>query len=92
MAKAGLNALTLGLAGAYLPTVRANTAMPGAFDTDITLAWTPEAVAAANATNPLGRIGEPRDMVGVCLFLASDASRYVNGACILVDGGAFRTL
>ena len=34
----------------------------------------------------------PRDMVGVCLFLASDASRYVNGACILVDGGAFRTL
>ena len=42
--------------------------------------------------NPLGRIGQPRDMVGVCLFLASDASRYVNGACILVDGGAFRTL
>ena len=92
MAKAGLNALTLGLAGAYLPTVRANTAMPGAFDTDITLAWTPEAVEAANALNPLGRIGQPRDMVGVCLFLASDASRYVNGACILVDGGAFRTL
>jgi NAD(P)-dependent dehydrogenase (short-subunit alcohol dehydrogenase family) len=92
MAKAGLNALTLGLAGAYVPKVRVNTAMPGAFDTDITLAWTPEAIEMANTGNPLGRIGQPRDMVGVCLFLASDASRYVNGACILVDGGAFRNL
>jgi NAD(P)-dependent dehydrogenase (short-subunit alcohol dehydrogenase family) len=88
-ANAGLNALTLDLAGAYLHTVRANTAMP-AFDT--ALAWTPEAIETANALNPLGLIGQPRDMVGVCLFLASDASRYVNGACILVDGGAFRTL
>ena len=52
MAKAGLNALTLGLAGAYLPTVRANTAMPGAFDTDITLAWTPEAIEAAKHGQP----------------------------------------
>ena len=38
------------------------------------------------------RMGQPADMVGVCLFLASDAGAYVNGAQILMDGGMFRTL
>lgn len=92
MAKAALNALTLGLAGAWAPKVRANLVLPGAFDTDITLAWSPEMKAQAGAMNPMKRIGVPEDMVGVCLFLASDASAYVNGAQILVDGGFFRTL
>jgi NAD(P)-dependent dehydrogenase (short-subunit alcohol dehydrogenase family) len=44
------------------------------------------------ATNPMRRMGQPVDMAGVCVFLASDASSYVNGAQILVDGGAFRNL
>ena len=92
MAKAGLNALTLGLAGAFAPKVRANLVLPGAFDTDIMKAWTPDAVEMAATINPLGRVGEPSDMVGVCIFLASDASSYVNGAQILVDGGAYRNL
>jgi NAD(P)-dependent dehydrogenase (short-subunit alcohol dehydrogenase family) len=92
MAKAGLNALTLGLAGTWAPKVRANVVLPGAFDTDITLAWGEEMKAAAAAGNPMGRIGVPDDMVGVCLFLASDASSYVNGAQILVDGGMYRSL
>lgn len=92
MAKAALNALTLGLAGAWAPAVRANLVLPGAFDTDITNAWTPEMKTQAGAMNPMGRIGRPEDMVGVCIFLASDASSYVNGAQILVDGGLFRTL
>lgn len=92
MAKAALNALTLGLAGAWNPIVRANLVLPGAFDTDITLAWDPAHKVAAGETNPMRRIGQPEDMVGVCVFLASDASSYVNGAQILVDGGAFRTL
>jgi NAD(P)-dependent dehydrogenase (short-subunit alcohol dehydrogenase family) len=92
MAKAGLNALTLGLAGAWNPKVRANLVLPGAFDTDITKAWDPAIKVAAGQTNPMQRIGQPDDMVGVCIFLASDASRYVNGAQILVDGGAYRTL
>ena len=43
MAKAGLNALTLGLAGAWAPRVRANLVLPGAFDTDIVAAWSPGA-------------------------------------------------
>ena len=92
MAKAGLNALTLALAGAFAPKVRANLVLPGAFDTDISKAWSPEMKAQAGAINPLKRIGRPEDMVGVCVFLASDASRYINGAQVLVDGGLFRTL
>lgn len=92
MAKAGLNALTLGLAGTYAPKVRANLVLPGAFDTDIAKAWPDGMKDAAAAMNPMGRIGVPDDMVGVCLFLASDASAYVNGAQLLVDGGLFRTL
>jgi NAD(P)-dependent dehydrogenase (short-subunit alcohol dehydrogenase family) len=92
MAKAGLNALTLGLAGAWSPKVRVNLVIPGAFDTDIMKAWDPARVEHATLTNPMGRVGVPDDMVGVCLFLASEASSYVNGAQILVDGGAFRSL
>lgn len=92
MAKAALNAMTLALAGAWAPKVRANLVLPGAFDTDIAQAWTPEMRSAAGAMNPMKRIGAPDDMVGPCLFLASDAGRYVNGAQLLVDGGAFRTL
>ena len=92
MAKAALNALTLGLAGAWAPKVRANVVLPGAFDTDITLAWGEEAKRAAGAMNPMGRIGRPADMVGLCVFLASDAASYINGAQVLADGGLYRTL
>jgi hypothetical protein len=92
MAKAGLNALTLGLVGAFGPKVRANVVLPGATETDIAKAWAPGALAAISAANPLGRVGQPADLVGVCVFLASDAAAYVNGAQVLVDGGVFRTL
>jgi NAD(P)-dependent dehydrogenase (short-subunit alcohol dehydrogenase family) len=92
MAKAGLNAMTLALAGAWAPKVRANVVLPGAFDTDIAQAWSPAMREAAAELNPMKRMGVPDDMVGVCLLLASDAGRYINGAQILVDGGAFRTL
>lgn len=92
MAKAGLNALTLALAGAWAPKVRANLVMPGAFDTVMSQAWGPENQALAAATNPMKRIGVPEDLAGLCVFLASEAASYINGAQILVDGGLFRTL
>ncbi|VEG43623.1 3-oxoacyl-[acyl-carrier-protein] reductase [Mycolicibacterium flavescens] len=92
MAKAGLNALTLALAGAWAPSVRANLVMPGAFDTVMSQSWGPENQALAAAANPMKRIGVPEDLAGLCVFLASEAASYINGAQILVDGGLFRTL
>lgn len=92
MAKAGLNALTLGLAGTWPGKVRANVILPGAFDTEITNAWPPGTKDRVAAANPMGRIGRPEDFVGLCLLLAGDAGSYINGAQILLDGGAARTL
>ena len=85
-AKAGLNALTEGLAKAYGPTVRVNTLMPGPFLTDISKAWN---LVGANpfADYALQRAGEPREIVGAALFLMSDASSYTTGAILHADGG-----
>jgi NAD(P)-dependent dehydrogenase (short-subunit alcohol dehydrogenase family) len=62
--------------------------MPGAFMTDIANAWSDEFKNAVNALAPLGRAGQPEEIIGAALYLASDASRYTNGAIIKVDGGA----
>jgi NAD(P)-dependent dehydrogenase (short-subunit alcohol dehydrogenase family) len=92
MAKAALNALTLGLAGAWAPKVRANLVLPSASDTDLTRNWPPETKSRIAGMNPMGRLGTPEDLVGACVFLASDAASYVNGAQLPVDGGLYRTL
>ena len=92
MAKAGLNALTLGLAGAWAPKVRANLVLPGAFDTDITKAWDPDMKIRAGEINPMQRIGRPEDMVGVCVFLASDAPATSTGPrCSSTAGSSARS-
>jgi NAD(P)-dependent dehydrogenase (short-subunit alcohol dehydrogenase family) len=87
-AKAGLNALTVGLAQAYAPKVRVNTIMPGAFLTDVTKHWAKETLTAPGA--PLERIGMPDEVVGAALYLGSDASSYTTGAMIRIDGGITR--
>lgn len=88
-AKAALNAMTIGIARAYAPKVRCNVLMPGPFLTDISKAWDMDAFQRSAATSiPLGRGGEPHEIVGAALFLASDASSYTTGAVIKVDGGA----
>jgi len=87
-AKAGLNALTLSLARAFAPKVRVNCIMPGPFLTDISKAWDLEAFAKqAKRGIPLQRGGEPSEIVGAALYLASDASSYTTGSIIKVDGG-----
>jgi NAD(P)-dependent dehydrogenase (short-subunit alcohol dehydrogenase family) len=88
-AKAGLNTLAGGMARAFGPAVRVNTIVPGAFLTDISKAWDLDAFAkAAERTIPLRRGGQPEEIVGAALYLASDASSYTTGASITVDGGA----
>jgi NAD(P)-dependent dehydrogenase (short-subunit alcohol dehydrogenase family) len=87
-AKAGLNTLTPGLARAFGPTVRVNTIMPGPFLTDISKAWDMDAFETLAKTQiPLQRCGQPEEIVGAALYLASDASSYTNGSAIVVDGG-----
>jgi NAD(P)-dependent dehydrogenase (short-subunit alcohol dehydrogenase family) len=88
MAKAGLNALTAGLARAFGPSVRVNAIMPGPFLTDISRAWDMDAFEQrARAEIPLARGGQPQEIVGAALYLASDASSYATGSVITVDGG-----
>lgn len=91
-AKAGLNALTIGLAEAYGPTVRANCILPGAVLTDIADAWTPAHRENVGRGIPLRRAGLPEDFVGTALWLASDASAWVTGELVRVDGGAYRQM
>ena len=88
-AKAALNNMSVGLARAYGSKVRSNIIMPGAFMTDITKAWdAPAFEKYAQENFPLRRAGHPGEIVGAALFLASDASSYVTGAVIKIDGGA----
>ena len=89
-AKAGLNAMTVAIADAYGPSVRANCIMPGPVLTDIASAWPDEERERIAASVPLGRIAQPNDYVGAAVWLAGDASAYVSGAFIRVDGGLSR--
>jgi NAD(P)-dependent dehydrogenase (short-subunit alcohol dehydrogenase family) len=86
-AKAGLIALSEGLARTFGPSVRANVVMAGPFATDITAGWDWDAFNARVREFALGRIGSPDEIVGAVLYLASDLSSYTTGAVIRVDGG-----
>jgi len=78
------------LAVEYGPhNVRVNCIAPGLIRTDFARAlWdNPEALAARNAETPLRRIGEPDEIAGAAVFLASPASAFMTGQAIVVDGG-----
>jgi NAD(P)-dependent dehydrogenase (short-subunit alcohol dehydrogenase family) len=87
-AKAGLHNLTRSFARAFAPKVRVNCIMPGAFMTDISKAWPQAMIDGLAKAVPLGRGGEPDEIVGAALYLASDASRYTTGSILKIDGGA----
>ncbi|MDX6741114.1 glucose 1-dehydrogenase [Actinocorallia sp. A-T 12471] len=86
-AKAGLNALTDGLAHAFGPKVRVNTLMAGPFATGATADWDDDQLAVGVGTHAQRRIGRPAEIVGGALYLISDASSYTTGATLRVDGG-----
>lgn len=86
-AKAALDAVTVGLAHALGPQVRVNTLMPGAMRTDIARSWDMSSAEASAKRLALERIGEPPEIVGAALLLASRASTYISGSVVRVDGG-----
>jgi NAD(P)-dependent dehydrogenase (short-subunit alcohol dehydrogenase family) len=88
-AKAGVNLLTTTFAKEYGPEVRVNTVMPGPFHTDATKAWSRSEGFTSQASRilPLGRAGEPDEIVGAVLYLVSDLASFTTGACLAVDGG-----
>jgi len=91
--KAALNQLTRSLALEWAPRVRVNAVMPAVVDTPIhTLrGMSPEQVRAMNGFHPLGRIGQPGDVASLIAFLLSDASSWMTGTVIPVDGGVMAT-
>src|SRR4029077_11129973 len=72
-AKAGVNAMTVGLAHAFGPTVRVNAVMPGPFLTTISRSWNMDIFAERARTFPLRRAGQSEEIAGAVLYLASDA-------------------
>lgn len=86
-AKAGLNALTEGLAKAFGPSVRVNTLMAGPYLTDVSKAWDFSGVEAPFGHLALQRAGDPAEIVGAALFLMSDASSFTTGSILRADGG-----
>ncbi len=68
--------------------ITVNTVSPGGVATDVFKAHAPEAQRKAATASPLGRMGTPEDVADVVAFLASEASRWVTGQNLCVDGGA----
>lgn len=90
MTKFGISAMSRGLATEWGPRgVRVNALAPGFVLTDLTRKlWSdPTMNAWGLANTPLGRLGEVEDMVGTAIFLASDASAFMTGQVVRVDGG-----
>lgn len=88
--KAGVRQLTQSLAIAWAPDgIRVNAIAPGFIVTEQSARSRQDPVHVANveARTPLGRWGEPDDLAGTVLYLASDAARFVTGTTIAVDGG-----
>jgi NAD(P)-dependent dehydrogenase (short-subunit alcohol dehydrogenase family) len=89
--KGALLALTRSLAVQFGPNgVRSNAICPGPVETPLLMDWLvkdEEAKRIRLARNPTGRFGKPEEIVYMAMYLASDESRWTNGAQLVVDGG-----
>lgn len=87
--KAGLIGLTRDLAGQWTGRkgIRVNALAPGFFPSEMSDEIPPETIALLKKLTPAGRLGEPEELAATLIWLVSDASSYVTGATIPVDGG-----
>jgi NAD(P)-dependent dehydrogenase (short-subunit alcohol dehydrogenase family) len=86
--KGGVRNLTKNAAISYAPeNIRVNSVHPGLIRTPLVEAQSDEMNAGIIAATPMGRMGTPREVANVCLFLASDESSFVTGSELIVDGG-----
>jgi NAD(P)-dependent dehydrogenase (short-subunit alcohol dehydrogenase family) len=94
MSKAGLNVMTQSLAVEWGPKgIRCNAIAPGPFPTEGAWARLSPGQSAdgsrSMATNPMGRVGEMRELANLAVYLLHPLSAYVNGQTIAIDGGAW---
>jgi gluconate 5-dehydrogenase len=86
--KAGLMGLTRELAASWgRQGIRVNAIAPGFFHSRLADAAIPQAEPGIKAYSPIPRVGEAGELKGVAVFLAADASNYITGQTIVVDGG-----
>ena len=89
--KGAILSLTRSLAVQFGPKgIRTNAICPGPVETPLLMDWLVKDEAAKQlrlARNPTGRFGKPEEIVSLALYLASDESRWTNGASLVVDGG-----
>jgi NAD(P)-dependent dehydrogenase (short-subunit alcohol dehydrogenase family) len=89
--KGAILSLTRSLAVQFAPHgVRTNAICPGPVETPMLMEWLvqdEEAKRLRLARNPTGRFGKPEEIVHMAIYLASDESRWTNGASLVVDGG-----
>ena len=87
--KGGVAQLTKALAVAWAPAIRVNAIAPGWIETELTRGAREDAArsAAIVERTPMGRWGQPEDVGGAVVFLASDAAKFITGAVLPIDGG-----
>ncbi len=86
-AKGGISALTHAMAVSLAGKVRVNSVSPGWIDTAYTVYEGPDAVQ-----QPVGRVGNPRDIASMVLYLCSDMAGFITGENICIDGGMTRQM
>ena len=86
-AKAGLNAMTEGMARTFGPRVRVNAIQCGPFLTDIASTWDAQSRDDLASTLALGRCAEPEEVVGAAMYLTGDGASFCTGAVLRLDGG-----
>ncbi|MCZ6781828.1 MAG: SDR family oxidoreductase [Proteobacteria bacterium] len=89
--KAALHHMTRVLARKLAPRITVNAIAPGPFESKMMAATLDQFRDVIVAGCPMGRIGEPEDMAGVAIYLASRAGAYLTGTVIPVDGGISTT-